>query len=192
MKRGKLLVFSAPSGSGKTTIVRALMKDKDLNLKFSVSATNRKKRGKEKDGVDYFFLDTDTFKAKIKAGDFIEWEEVYEGRFYGSLRAEVEKIINSGDNVAFDIDVAGAVEIKKQYQDDALLIFIKAPSLKELERRLRSRNTDSEADIVNRLAKAESETAFAEQFDVVIINDDLETAVKETTKVIKDFLRKTN
>jgi len=186
--KGKLIVFSAPSGSGKTTVVRKLMEDPNLKLAFSISATTRPSRENETNGHDYFFLDPDTFRAKIAADEFLEWEEVYDDRFYGSLISETEKMLAEGKNVAFDIDIAGGFSIKKQYGKEALLLFLKPPSLEVLEERLRKRGTDSEADILTRLGKAEKELSFSDRYDVVIINDDLDVAVEQTRSVILSFL----
>ena len=186
--KGKLIVFSAPSGAGKTTIVRELLKNKDFKLKFSISATSRKKRETEISGNDYYFISVDEFKQKIADNDFIEWEEVYKNQFYGTLKSEVENIRESGKNVIFDIDVAGGVNIKKQFKEDAITIFVMPPSISELENRLRLRATDSEESIIKRVAKAEKEIAFSDKFDKIIVNDDLQTAIEETKQVLYDFL----
>jgi len=186
--KGKLIVFSAPSGTGKTTIVRKLMGVEHLKLKFSVSATNRPIRANEVHGTDYYYFTTEEFNAKVAAEEFLEWEEVYPGRFYGTLRSDVENCINQGFNMAFDIDVAGGFDIKKQYGEQALLIFIKPPSLEELAKRLRSRGTDSDTDIEMRLAKAERELSVADRYDVVALNDNLNVAVAEIQAIIESFL----
>lgn len=184
---GKLFIFSAPSGSGKTTIVRHLL-EQDFNLEFSVSATSRAPRGNEVHGKDYYFLSADEFKQKIANDEFLEWEEVYEGCFYGTLKSEVERIRNKGNNVVFDVDVVGGVNIKKFYQNDALAIFIKPPSIEELERRLRGRNTDSEEVIAKRVDKFKFELDFAKQFDKVIVNDNLEVAFAEAEQTLTEFI----
>lgn len=189
-KNGKLLVFSAPSGSGKTTIIKKLLEFENLNMKFSVSATNRPKRNYETHGKDYFFLSDEEFQYKIKNNEFIEWEEVYEGRFYGTLRKNVEELINKGFNIAFDIDVKGALSIKKEFGDDSLLIFVKTPSIEELEKRLRKRNTENEESLKQRISKAKEELGYAEKFDLIVVNDILENAVKESRKDIESFLNK--
>lgn len=187
---GKLIVFSAPSGSGKTTIVQELLKDKSFNLEFSVSATSRKPRDKELNGKDYYFLTADDFKSKIADSQFVEWEEVYANQFYGTLKTEVKRIRDKGNSVIFDIDVLGGINIKKQFKNECLTIFIKAPSLKELEKRLRNRGTESEENINKRLSKAEKELTYSNKFDVVIVNDILENAVAQVKKEIKEFLNK--
>lgn len=184
---GKLFIFSAPSGSGKTTIVRHLLQQ-DLKLEFSVSATSRAKRGNEIDGKDYYFLSAEDFKQKIANNEFLEWEEVYKGCFYGTLKSEVERIRNKGNNVIFDVDVVGGVNIKKFYQEDALAVFIQPPSIEELENRLRNRNTDSDEVIANRVKKFKFELDFANQFDTVIINDKLEEALEEAENKLQNFI----
>ena len=188
--KGKLIIVSAPSGSGKSTIVNWLMQEHpELNLYFSISCTSRAPRGEEKDGVEYFFLTPEAFKEKIKNNEFLEYEEVYENRFYGTLKAQVERQREAGQNVVFDVDVKGGVNIKKYYGDKALSLFIQPPSVAELRRRLEGRGTDTPEAIEQRLAKAEYELTFAPQFDRVVINDDLETAKQETFNIIKDFLK---
>lgn len=186
----KLIIFSAPSGSGKSTIINYLLKHDELNLHFSISATSRQPRGEEKDGIEYYFLTPDDFRKRIDAGEFLEYEEVYTDKFYGTLKSEVERILNDGDNVIFDVDVVGGCNIKKYYGDRALSVFIRPPHLDELRRRLESRGTDSPETIASRLAKAEFELSFISQFDVVINNDDLERAQQEALLVIKDFLER--
>ncbi len=187
--KGKLLIFSAPSGSGKSTIVQWLMKEHpELRLYFSISATSRAPRGTEKDGVEYFFLTPEEFRKRIENDEFLEYEEVYQDRFYGTLKAQVERQLAEGQNVVFDVDVKGGVNIKKFYGEQALSLFIQPPSVEELRRRLVGRATDSAEAIENRLAKASYELTFAPQFDQVIVNDDLEKAKQETLKTIEQFL----
>ena len=188
-KTGKLIIFSAPSGSGKSTIVQWLMKERpEFNLAFSISATTRAPRGTEKNGVEYLFLSEDDFRKKIDNDEFLEYEEVYKGRFYGTLKSQVDTQTAKGENVVFDVDVKGGCNIKKFYGDRALSIFIQAPSVDELRRRLEGRGTDSEEAIKNRLAKASYEITFAPKFDHIVVNDNLEKAEKETYKLVKDFL----
>lgn len=184
---GKLIIFSAPSGSGKSTIINYLL-EQGLNLKFSISATSRAPRGEEKDGVEYYFLSPEDFRKRIAAGDFLEYEEVYTDKFYGTLKSEVERIFKEGNNVIFDVDVVGGCNIKKYYGNRALSVFIQPPSVEELRRRLVGRNTDSPEVIESRLAKAEYELGFAKQFDVVIVNDDLDKAKEETLRTVRNFL----
>lgn len=184
---GKLVIFSAPSGSGKSTIINYLL-TQNLNLHFSISATSRSPRGNEKDGVEYYFLTPEQFKAKINEGEFLEYEEVYTDKFYGTLKSEVERILNEGNNVVFDVDVVGGCNIKNYYGDKALSIFIQPPSIEALRDRLVGRGTDSMDVIENRLTKASFEISFASKFDKVIINDNLENAKTETLQVIKAFL----
>jgi len=187
--KGKMLIVSAPSGSGKSTIVQWLMREHpELKLYFSISCTSRAPRGSEQDGVEYFFLTPDAFKEKIQNNEFLEYEEVYTDRFYGTLKQQVENQRNQGQNVVFDVDVKGGVNIKKYYGDEALSLFIQPPSVEELRRRLVGRATDTPEAIEQRLAKAEYELAFASQFDRVIVNDDLETAKQEALQVVKAFL----
>ncbi len=185
---GKLIIISAPSGSGKTTIVKQALATDDLKLKFSVSACSRKSRVNETHAKDYYFISADEFRDKIEKNEFVEWEEVYKDNFYGTLKSEVQRIWESGYNVIFDVDVVGGLNIKRQYPEQSLAIFIQAPSVEELEKRLRNRSTDDEETINKRVAKAEQEMSFAPQFDEVIINDKLEDAVSETHAVIKTFL----
>lgn len=185
-----MLIVSAPSGSGKSTIVNWLMKEHpELRLYFSISCLSRAPRGEEKDGVEYFFLTPDAFKEKIANEEFLEYEEVYENRFYGTLKAQVERQREAGQNVVFDVDVKGGVNIKKHYGDEALSLFIQPPSVEELRRRLEHRGTDTPEAIEQRLAKAGYEMTFAPQFDHVIVNDDLEKAKQETLRVVSDFLK---
>ena len=183
----KLVVFSAPSGSGKTTLVHHLLQQ-GLPVGFSISATSRPPRGKEKDGVDYFFMSENSFREKIAENAFLEYEEVYEGTFYGTLRSEVDRLWKTGKTVLFDIDVVGGLNVKRQYPDQCLALFIQPPSLSELEKRLRGRGTDNEKKIKERLTKATKELDLANQFDKVIVNDDLETAKEEVGKAVHDFL----
>ncbi len=187
MKKGKLIVFSAPSGSGKTTIVQYLLAQKELNLAFSISATSRKKRGREIDGKDYHFISVEKFKEHIRNDDFLEWEEVYQDNFYGTLKSELERIWAEGKHAVFDIDVVGGLAIKYKYPEKTLAVFVKPPSLEEMERRLRNRKTDPEEKIVERLAKAKREMKFSPDFDVILINDDLEKAKKEAYLLVKEF-----
>lgn len=186
---GKLVIFSAPSGSGKSTIINYLLQQ-GLNLCFSISATSRAPRGTERDGVEYYFLSPDEFRRRIAAGDFLEYEEVYQDKFYGTLKSEVERILSRGDNVIFDVDVVGGCNIKAAYGDRALSVFIQPPSVEELRRRLVSRGTDAPDVIESRVAKAEYELSFASRFDRVIVNDDLERAEAEVLRTVQDFLGK--
>ena len=185
---GKLIIFSAPSGSGKSSIIQHLLQQ-ELPLQFSVSATSRAPRGVEQHGVDYHFFSPDEFRTHIEAGNFLEYEEVYKDKFYGTLKSEVERITQAGHNVIFDVDVVGGCNIKKSYGDRALSIFIKSPSIEELRRRLEKRNTDTPEVIEKRLEKAEQELSFAPKFDMIIINDDLATAQEEALKAVKDFIQ---
>ena len=183
----KLIILSAPSGAGKSTIINALMQT-DLQLEFSISACNREARKGEKDGVDYYFLSTEEFKKKIQANAFVEWEEVYENHYYGTLQSELERIENKGHHIIFDIDIAGGLNLKKQFGNKALALFIMPPSIEELERRLRDRATDAEENILKRIAKAEQEMAQASFFDKIIINKNIDTAVADTEEAIRKFL----
>ena len=188
MKNG-LLIFSAPSGSGKSTIVNWLMKEHpELKLAFSISCTSRAPRGTEQNGVEYFFLTPEEFKAKIEADEFLEYEEVYQDRFYGTLKSQVENQLEAGDSVVFDVDVKGGVNIKKFYGGRALSIFVQPPSVEELRRRLNGRGTDAPEAIEQRLAKANYELTFAPQFDHIVVNDNLEKAEQEVYKLVSDFL----
>lgn len=184
---GKLIIFSAPSGSGKSTIINYLLKQ-GLNLRFSISATSRAPRGTEQNGVEYYFLTPEEFRRRIAAGDFLEYEEVYTDKYYGTLKSEVERILAEGDNVIFDVDVVGGCNIKKFYGDRALSMFIQPPSIEELRRRLNARGTDAPEVIESRLAKAAYELSFASRFDVVVVNDDLEKAEAEALRIIQEFL----
>jgi guanylate kinase len=188
--KGKLIILSAPSGSGKSTIINYLLKE-GLPVEFSISATNRLPRGNEKEGVEYYFLSPEEFKKRIKDGDFLEYEEVYPERFYGTLKSEVENKLNAEKNVILDVDVAGGLSIKKRYGKDALLIFIQPPSIKELQVRLETRGTDSPEIIKDRISKASYELSLADKYDKIVINDDLETAKKESKNIITKFLKET-
>lgn len=185
---GKLIIFSAPSGSGKSTIINYLL-TQNLNLSFSISATSRAPRGTEQNGVEYFFLTPEEFKQRIANDEFLEYEEVYKDRFYGTLKAQVEKQLAAGQNIIFDVDVVGGCNIKKFYGDRALSVFIQPPSLEELRKRLTGRGTDAPEVIESRLAKATFELSYAEKFDVVIVNDNLEKAQAEALKTIRDFIQ---
>lgn len=186
---GKLIIFSAPSGSGKSTIINYLL-TQNLNLHFSISATSRAPRGTEQNGIEYYFLTPEEFRNRIAAGDFLEYEEVYTDKFYGTLKSEVERILNKGDNVVFDVDVVGGCNIKKYYGERALSVFIQPPSVEELRKRLEGRGTDALEVIDSRIAKAEFELSFASKFDVVIINDDLDKAKSDTLTTIQNFLKR--
>jgi guanylate kinase len=188
MKKGKLIVFSAPSGSGKTTIVRHLLGKEDLNLEFSISAATREARGEEVSGKDYYFMSLKEFKTHIKNEDFVEWEEVYRDNFYGTLKSEVERIWALGKNVIFDIDVAGGLRIKHKFPEETLAVFVKPPSVDELKRRLKERSTESDEKINMRIAKAHVELATAPQFDKIIKNYDLDTAKEEAYQLVKNFV----
>lgn len=189
MEKGRILIVSAPSGSGKSTIVNYLRQEHpEFRLAFSVSATSRLPRGTEQDGVDYYFLTAEEFRRHIEAGDFLEYEEVYEGRFYGTLKRQVDEKLAAGMNVVFDVDVKGGVNIKRYYGDSALSIFIQPPSVQALRERLIGRATDDMEQIEKRLAKAEYEMTFAPQFDRILVNDDLDTAKREAVEMLRDFL----
>ncbi|GAL66482.1 guanylate kinase [Jejuia pallidilutea] len=187
-KQGKLIVFSAPSGSGKTTIVRHLLGIEDLNLEFSISATSRDKRGTEVNGKDYYFMSAKDFKNKIKNDEFLEWEEVYRDNFYGTLKAEVERIWALGKNVIFDIDVSGGLRIKRKFPEETLAIFVKPPSIDELKIRLKKRKTESDDKINMRVAKASAELATAPLFDTIIVNDNLDKALLEAKNIVSKFI----
>lgn len=188
MEGGKLIIFSAPSGSGKTTIVRYLLDQPELNLAFSVSAASRPRRGKEKNGQHYYFMSVSEFKKHIKNNDFLEWEEVYRDNFYGTLKSEVERLWAAGKNVIFDIDVAGGLRIKKKFPNETLAVFVKPPSVDELKIRLKKRSTESDDKINMRIAKASVELATAPQFDRIIKNYDLDTALKEAHQLVAEFV----
>ena len=185
--RGKLIILSAPSGSGKTTIIQHILAEK-LPVQFSISATSRLPRGDEKDGVEYHFLSPEQFKEKIQENQFLEYEEVYPDRFYGTLKSEVENNLQEGKNVILDVDVAGGLNIKKIFDKDALLIFIQPPSIEELRKRLEKRGTDSPEVIHDRISKAEYELSLGSQYDKVIVNDDLEKAKEQTLQTIYKFI----
>lgn len=185
--KGKLIIFSAPSGSGKSTLISYLM-EQGLRLAFSVSATSRPPRGSERDGVEYYFLTPEEFRRRIDNHEFLEYEEVYKDRFYGTLKAPIERQLDEGYNVVFDVDVVGGCNIKKFYGDRALSVFIQPPSVEELRKRLNGRGTDAPEVIENRIAKAEYELSFAPKFDVVIVNDDLEQAKADVLRTIQAFL----
>lgn len=189
MHNGKLIIFSAPSGSGKTTIVKHLLKTFPQHIGFSISATSRPRRGLEENGKDYHYLTLEQFKAKVANNEFLEWEEVYAGIYYGTLKTEVEAIWASGKAVIFDIDVEGGLNLKNQFKHNALSVFVMPPSIKILEERLRLRQTDSPESIVRRIAKAEKELKTAELFDVFIINEKLEDTFVKAEETIKDFLK---
>ena len=184
---GKVIIFSAPSGSGKSTIIGRLMAHKELNMAFSISCTSRQPRGAERDGVEYYFVTPDEFRRKIADGEFLEYEEVYKDRYYGTLKSQVERQLEAGENVVLDVDVKGACNIKQFYGDRALALFIQPPSLDELRRRLEGRGTDAPSVIEDRLARAEFELGFAQKFDKVIVNDDLDRAVSEALEAVKEL-----
>lgn len=188
LKSGKIIVVSAPSGCGKSTIINSILDSGEPALRFSVSATNRRPRTGEADGVHYHFMTTDEFKEAILAGEFVEWEEVYPGRFYGTLKSEIERIISKGGDVILDIDVKGGLNVKKLYGDRVKTIFFLPPSIEELRSRLEHRGTDSKEVIDERVSKAEFEISFADRFDEQIVNDNLDKAIDRTRKVITDFI----
>ena len=184
---GKLVIFSAPSGAGKTTIVQHLLSS-NLNLEFSISAASRKKRPDEVDGKDYYFIDADKFRNKIENNEFLEWEEVYIDHYYGTLKSEVERIRNTGKHVIFDVDVVGGLNIKKYYRENALAIFVMPPTAEHLEKRLRARSTENEDQLKKRIEKAEQELKYADQFDQILVNDDLATAQRQAEKMVIEFI----
>ncbi|PCH76740.1 MAG: guanylate kinase [Flavobacteriaceae bacterium] len=190
--KGKMFVFSAPSGSGKTTIVHHLLSVGHLNLDFSISATSRPARGKEIHEKDYYFMPLSAFEKHIKDDNFVEYEEVYKGAMYGTLKSEVDRIWKEGKHVVFDIDVIGGLKIKRQFPEDTLAVFVKPPSLKIMEQRLRDRKTDTEEKILERLAKAENEINYAKDFDFILINDDLSTAKKDAELLVENFQNKSD
>lgn len=187
--KGRLIIFAAPSGSGKSTIINWLMQEHpELNMHFSISCTSRAPRGTEQHGVEYFFLSPEEFRKKIADDEFVEYEEVYKDRYYGTLKSQVNKQLERGENVVFDVDVHGAMNIKKAYGNQALSVFIQPPSIEELRRRLNGRGTDAPEVIEQRIARAEYELSFAPKFDTVIVNDDLEVAKETTLEKIKSFI----
>ena len=188
MNKGKVIVISAPSGCGKSTIINAILDKGEFDLGFSVSATNRQPRQGEQDGIHYRFMTTAEFRDAVDRGEFIEWEEVYAGRYYGTLRSEVDRIIDAGHNVVLDIDVKGALNVKKAYGDSCLTLFIQPPSVGELRRRLENRGTEDPAAIDDRIARAEYELSFAPKFDRTVVNGDLDTAVADTEAILHDFI----
>ncbi|MCI5710842.1 MAG: guanylate kinase [Prevotella sp.] len=185
---GKLIIFSAPSGSGKSTIINWLMQHPELNMAFSISCTSRAPRGTEQNGVEYFFLTPDEFRRRIAADEFLEYEEVYKDRFYGTLKAQVESQLAKGENVVFDVDVKGGCNIKRFYGDKAMSLFIQPPSIEALRQRLVGRATDTPEVIEDRIARASYELTFAPKFDHVVVNDDLETAKAEAYRLVKSFI----
>ena len=190
MHHGKALIFSAPSGSGKTTIVKHLLQERS-DLGFSISASTRDKRGRtEKNGKDYYFLTPDEFRQKINDDEFIEWEEVYSGNFYGTLKSEIDRIWSENKHVIFDVDVKGGLNLKNYFGDDALAVFVKVPSLEELKYRLTDRNTESEDSLSQRLFKAKFEMGFEDKFDVTLVNEDLDNSLKRAESLVHDFLAK--
>ena len=190
IKKGKLIVFSAPSGSGKTTIVRHLLNQKELNLEFSISATSREARSNEQHGKDYYYLSLEEFKNKIKTDAFLEWEEVYRDNFYGTLKTEIERIWAKGKHVIFDIDVSGGLRIKRKFPEETLALFVKPPDLNELVRRLKNRGEETEEKISMRVAKAPAELATAPLFDVIVVNEDLDKALEEAYHLVSEFIAK--
>lgn len=188
MNKGKAIIFCAPSGAGKTTIVKHLLKQ-DFNLLFSVSACSREKRENERDGVDYYFLSVDDFKKRIDSSDFIEWEEVYTNNYYGTLKSEIDRVWSIGKHVIFDVDVEGGLNLKKYFGDSALAVFVKPPSIQHLRDRLESRDTETPESIARRIGKAEKELSYADKFDVVLLNDSLEKAFSEAEAMVNNFLK---
>ena len=187
--KGKVIIISAPSGCGKSTIINAILAEGEIDMQFSVSATNRQPREGETHGISYFFMTDDEFRSNIAADNFIEYEEVYPGRYYGTLRSEIDRITSSGHNVIMDIDVNGGINVKRQLGEQALGIFIKPPSIAALRQRLIGRGTDSAEVIEQRVARAEYELGQGERYDTLVINDDLQTAIDQTRNIIKDFLK---
>lgn len=185
---GKLIILSGPSGAGKSTISRQLVEKKEFNLAFCISACSRSKREGEVNGKDYYFMSIDRFKSKIEDNEFMEWEEVYSTQYYGTLKIEIERLRSMSHNIIFDVDVNGALAIKRHYKEEAVTIFIKPPSTEVLEQRLRNRNTETDANIAKRLRKVNMENTYARKFDHIIENDNLEDAVKEAEQIISEFL----
>lgn len=186
--KGKIIIISAPSGTGKSTIINRIIADTSLDLQFSISATSREPRKGEAHGVNYYFFTEDDFRKAVADGRFVEWEEVYPGRFYGTLRSEIDRITSAGHNVIMDVDVKGGVNIKRIMGADALSVFVQPPSVETLRQRLEARATDTPEQIEQRVAKAEYEMAFAAQFDRTVVNDDLHTAVEDVRKLVQDFI----
>jgi guanylate kinase len=186
---GKLIVISAPSGAGKTTIVKHLLGISEFDLHFSVSACSRPARKGEVEGKDYYFMSVDDFRSKIDEDYFVEWEEVYHNQYYGTLRSEIERLLNEEKNIIFDLDVAGAMSIKRYYKENTLTVFIQPPSIDELENRLRARNLDAEDGIKRRVKKAKYEMTYAGKFDKIVLNEDLEKAKSETEQLVREFIK---
>ncbi len=187
MEKGKIIIISAPSGCGKSTIINALLKRGEIDMQFSVSATNRPPREGETHGVNYYFLTDDDFKKAISQGDFVEYEEVYPGRYYGTLKSEIARIVDGGHNVVLDIDVKGGVNVKRMYGDEAVSVFIQPPSVEALRSRLVGRGTETEEAIEQRVARAEFEIGYAPQFDHTVVNDDLTEAIENVSRILKEF-----
>lgn len=187
MEKGKIIIISAPSGCGKSTIINALLKRGEIDMQFSVSATNSPPRDGEVHGVNYYFLTDDDFKKAISQGDFVEYEEVYPGRYYGTLKSEIARIVDGGHNVVLDIDVKGGVNVKRMYGDEAVSVFIQPPSVEALRSRLVGRGTETEDAIEQRVARAEFEIGYAPQFDHTVVNDDLTEAIENVSKILKEF-----
>lgn len=188
LKQGKAIIFSAPSGAGKTTIVHHLLGNEALRLSFSVSATSRPKRGHEQDGKDYYFLSSEDFLMRAKAGEFVEWEEVYKDQYYGTLKSEIERIWAEGKNVIFDVDVVGGLNLKKIFGDRALAVFVQPPSIEVLNFRLRNRSTETPEKIAMRIEKAKHEMAFAPKFDMILVNDKLPEALAQAESRVQEFI----
>jgi guanylate kinase len=184
----KIIIFSAPSGAGKTTIIRHLLKKKELRLEFSVSATSRPPRNGETHGEQYYFLSAEEFKQKIAENAFLEWEEVYNNQYYGTLRSEVERIWNKGNNIIFDIDVVGGLNVKKTFNDKTLAVFVQPPSIEDLKKRIRKRSSEDATSLKKRLSKATYELSFADQFDYILVNDSLDQTLLEAEKIVTDFI----
>ncbi len=185
---GKLIILSGPSGAGKSSIAKQILQNDAFNLSFSISATSRTKRDEEVNGQDYYFLSIDSFKSKIEDNEFLEWEEVYPKQYYGTLKIEIERLKSMGKNVLFDVDVNGAMSIKRSYKEDSISIFIKSPSIEVLEERLRSRNTDTEDSIVRRVRKANMENTYARKFDHIVVNENFDDVVNQVMEIVKASL----